>query len=149
MAFMLHGIGTMEYGKRDFWPDGSFVTTQWFVILFIPILPLVSKRVSFTGSPNYVTYDTSGKYVYDPSVLNVKQVLSMYGWLGSLIGTIVMMGALDDIISKKGGDADMAVGLCLGCLPIILALPYVLRRRAKKRMAQEWERERLGFPSGG
>ncbi len=43
MAFTIHGVGIRAYGERDYWPDGSFVTTEWFVIAWIPLLPTGSK----------------------------------------------------------------------------------------------------------
>ena len=32
MSFTFHGIGMMVYGERDYWPYGSFVTTEWFAV---------------------------------------------------------------------------------------------------------------------
>ena len=45
MAFTYNGIGKMLYGQRDFLADGSFITTEWFVVLFVPVIPLRSLRV--------------------------------------------------------------------------------------------------------
>jgi hypothetical protein len=39
------GIGTILYGSRDPSPDDSYVATQYFVIFFLPILPLAAFRV--------------------------------------------------------------------------------------------------------
>jgi len=44
MAFTLNGIGTRYCGVR--WlPDGTYVTTEWVVIFFIPLIPIRSLRV--------------------------------------------------------------------------------------------------------
>jgi hypothetical protein len=42
MAFSVQGIGTAFYGKRDFQPDGSYVTTEWCIFFGLPIWPLRS-----------------------------------------------------------------------------------------------------------
>ena len=44
-TYRLNGIGTTLIGKRDFRPDGSFVTTEWFTLVFIPIFPMRSLRI--------------------------------------------------------------------------------------------------------
>ena len=41
----LDGIVTAAWGKTDFLPDGSYVTTQWLALFMIPIIPLASFRV--------------------------------------------------------------------------------------------------------
>jgi hypothetical protein len=46
MPFSFNGIGTKYYGSRDFSEDGSYITTEWFIILFVPVVPLRSFRVS-------------------------------------------------------------------------------------------------------
>ena len=49
--FSMHGIGTAFYGSRD--PDrptGSYVKTQCFCVLFIPLFALKSYRVTSRGS---------------------------------------------------------------------------------------------------
>ena len=44
MAFTLNGFGTRYHGTK--WlPDGTFVTTKWFVFLYVPLIPISSVRV--------------------------------------------------------------------------------------------------------
>ncbi|MFO0725909.1 MAG: hypothetical protein U1E65_19145 [Myxococcota bacterium] len=45
MPVTINGIGTKYYGAADQRPDGSFVTTEWFVIVGVPIWPLRSTRL--------------------------------------------------------------------------------------------------------
>ncbi|EKE05940.1 MAG: hypothetical protein ACD_19C00140G0007 [uncultured bacterium] len=40
-----NGIGTTLYGRQDVNPDGSYIATKWFVLLYFPILPLGTYRV--------------------------------------------------------------------------------------------------------
>jgi hypothetical protein len=80
MPFTFHGFGTAKYGEKDYWPDGSYVTTEWIVFAFVPISPILSKRLRSTnqGKP-YAVRDSSGYYVYETTSPNRKQILSVYG----------------------------------------------------------------------
>jgi hypothetical protein len=43
----VNGIGTTAYGRRDLDPEtGTYVLTQWFTILYIPLIPIASYRVA-------------------------------------------------------------------------------------------------------
>ena len=138
MAFMVHGIGTLVYGERDYWPDGSFVTTEWFVVAWAPIFPIVGKRISYARNSDYATFDPSGYYVYETLPLVRKQVLYTCGWFASVIAPFVVWGTYRNALAKKLGDEDRAAGLCLLTAAIIFVLPYFLRRWAKRWKAQEW-----------
>ena len=53
MATSLEGLGFALYGCRDLRPDGSFVTTKFFCILFLPLVPISSWRIlPKPGSPS-------------------------------------------------------------------------------------------------
>lgn len=45
MAFSINGVGTTFYGSALKESDGSYVVTEWFVLAYIPIFPIESKRV--------------------------------------------------------------------------------------------------------
>jgi hypothetical protein len=51
----LNGFGTMLYGQAKQRPDGSYVTTKWFAMSYLPIVPLKSMRIdkfsSADGTP--------------------------------------------------------------------------------------------------
>jgi hypothetical protein len=49
---MTNGFGTSYYGKRDFRSDGSWLTTKWFVIFWIPIFPIRSLRIAWAFDEN-------------------------------------------------------------------------------------------------
>ena len=54
MPFSVNGIGTTWYGSALEEPDGSYVVTEWFTILWVPIIHLGSKRVWPTQGNNYL-----------------------------------------------------------------------------------------------
>jgi len=47
------GIGTRYYGATDHRPDGSFVTTKWLLVFWMPVWPLCSLRVKVTRAGNW------------------------------------------------------------------------------------------------
>ncbi len=78
MAGTWNGIGTKYYGSRDQYPDGSFITTEWFVILFLPIIPLGSKRVIYMGTSHRWRTTTTQYMIIQNVRLAWKQVFSIY-----------------------------------------------------------------------
>jgi hypothetical protein len=138
-------IGPALYGRRDFFPDGSFVTTQWFAFVWIPLFPMWSKRVSVYQTSVNAVRDPSGWYVHDITAPNLKQVLCVYSWCASVAATVLLYGRFQDALSRALGNEDRAAAVCFVVLAVIGSLPYVLRRMAKGRKAREWERARLGL----
>lgn len=95
MAFSLNGIGTAHYGRREL-PDGSYITTKWFVLLFVPVVPICSYRVVGDGS-NARTYGV-GPSVYTSKSLRTqeipldsRQVLRTYAGAALVIGIIAFI----------------------------------------------------------
>lgn len=86
MQFTFNGLGTSLYGKRDIRADGSHVTTEWFVIFFIPIIPLQSMRVLYTDNNKYYGFYSSNEYkVVEYLSISISQVINTYLYLGSYI----------------------------------------------------------------
>ena len=146
MAFVIHGIGVMTYGEREYWPDGSFVTTEWFVLGWIPIIPLGSKRIAYTRNSDYATYDASGGYwVFETMGVNRKQALFVYLWFVSILGPIVVWGTFQNPLAKLFRDEDRAAAAVLALTATAFVFPYFLRRWAKRRKIHEWKRQNLGL----
>ena len=87
MAFSFNGIGTSFYGQRNFRSDGTYVTTEWFVLLAIPVIPLRSLRVRYQGLGEHLwhlSFGSSENYaVYEKTFPDRKQVVCTYGYVGS------------------------------------------------------------------
>jgi hypothetical protein len=77
MPYSVNGCGTTFYGRRDKEPDGSYVATEWIVLIHIPILPLRSLRVLPVGSEGFLL-SRSEKYLTKDVPLNIPQVISTY-----------------------------------------------------------------------
>src|SRR5580765_3754723 len=93
MGFTFNGSGIRFYGQRDFRPDGSYMTTEWVVLFWVPLIPLRSLRVRSgerrdsylfvlsSSSQNYAVYETRAPYW--------KQVLYTYGYMALVAGWAV------------------------------------------------------------
>ena len=82
-----NGIGTKFYGATDHGSDGSYITTNWFVFFYLPIIPLESFRVIEEGSTNYLIYN-SQEYRALKVELHKRQIVKTYAWTYGIIGLI-------------------------------------------------------------
>ena len=136
----------MVYGERDYWPDGSFVTTEWFVVAWVPIIPIGSKRISYTRNSDYATYDAANRcYVYESMGANRKQAAFVYLWVASVVAPLTLWDLYQGALGKILGSDDLAAGIALAITAIVLVTPYLLRRWVKRRKAAEWKRQSLGL----
>ncbi|MDI3282557.1 hypothetical protein [Polyangium sp. 15x6] len=78
--FTLNGIGFRLYGARDRWPDGSYVATYCFCVLFVPIVPVAAYRVRDVDS---TTYQFLAKEPLGP-IAKVWRGLALLGTLGAV-----------------------------------------------------------------
>lgn len=89
----LNGTGTTLYGKREVDPlDGSYIATEWVIVLLVPIIPLGSYRV-WRGETNLVGSVRVGaetKYRMLKVNMNWRQVLNTY-LIGAGILTLTVL----------------------------------------------------------
>ena len=142
-----HGIGTMTYGQRDYWPNGSFITTEWIVFAWVPIAPLSSMRLARSNEGRPLARRKEGYYVYEETELNAKQVVSVYCWLACFIGVFFGLATAEDRLPRLLGD--LAAPVSLLAFGIVLAWPYLIRRWTKSRLTREWLRQAAGLGPGG
>jgi len=50
MPYTFNGFGSRFSGRKDVWPDGSYLTSEWFVIFLIPLIRIRTLRVRPTGA---------------------------------------------------------------------------------------------------
>ena len=133
MAFTVRGFGAMNYGQRDFRPDGSYVTTLWVVCLYLPVIPIHSKRVRPTGEVKYhALFPKRTYHLLEKTKPNLNQVASVYAWFAVELAIF--------ITAKVQESWWIAV---LGIL--LIGLPFLLRKRAIDRMKAESARLEMGF----
>jgi len=136
MAYMFNGMGTTFYGKRDFRADGTYLTTEWFVFLFVPLVPLRSLRVR----PQGLTNRGGQQYaIHETRLPSLKQVFYTYGFVAVLAAweTLVFYAASSvcshypHVIDTISDLSMLFIGvLCAGAIPV--PLPWILRHNAQK-----------------
>jgi endogenous inhibitor of DNA gyrase (YacG/DUF329 family) len=55
-TFTMNGVGTKIYGGKDPCPEcASTIQTKWFVILFIPVIPIGKYRTKWCTPGRYIS----------------------------------------------------------------------------------------------
>jgi len=134
------GFGTRFHGKRDFRSDGSFVSTKWVIIFWIPVVPVTSARVSldcdlpwwgeFFAAFHSVVVPQSYIIERFPAV-DRRQVVSVYSFLGALF---VALSLFRVVVS--GPRSAPPILVALGIL-LLLFVPYMSRRSARRQVTSE------------
>jgi hypothetical protein len=131
MPFTFNGIGTTIYGARDFKPDGSYITTEWLVFVYVPVIPYRSMRILPNGkTTNAVVYRSTGYQILQKTGINFLQVLSVYAFFAVFIGSLW---------------AGITLQIPWLCAPGVLVLfaPWLLHKRAIRRMVDDYKRANL------
>jgi hypothetical protein len=88
MAYSFNGIGTEYHGKREVNTDGSYITTKFFCICSIPLIPLSSYRVVELGGRRYYFGGSSQQYRTMQVDLNWKQIGNIFLVEALIIGAL-------------------------------------------------------------
>ncbi len=128
----INGFGTTFYGECDYQPDGTYLTTYWVILAFVPVIPLYGARIMQTES----SFLGGGSlYHYQKLPIHWPQVLRVWGFaVGAVLGFVaclVLVGSIPQAQEQDNGHA--AVVLMVYMIGVLL-LPHFLRRRAQKRV---------------
>ncbi len=135
MPRMINGVGTRFYGQCDWRRDGSFQTTEWFVLMYVPVMPLKSLRVQRAGGNTY--------RVFEELPVSVPQALRTWAFAALYIMTIPSL--VIHVAEKMNFDADepMRNLLWMTVLGTLLAAPFLVLKFARsKALAQAKTRRR-------
>jgi hypothetical protein len=80
MPSNVNGFGTKYYGQRDFRADGSYITTNFFCLAFLPIIPLHSVRVIADPKNSAMPFSKNYYSILEKRWPHPLQVLSIYLW---------------------------------------------------------------------
>lgn len=80
MPSNVNGFGTKYYGQRDFRPDGSYLTTNFFCLGFVPIIPLHSVRVIADPKNSAMPFSKNYYSILEKRWPHPLQVLFIYLW---------------------------------------------------------------------
>ena len=124
---VLNGLVTITAGKTDFLPDGSYVTTQWFSIMMVPLLPIRSYRVL---QGNHLPRGCF-RACLDVG-LHLRQVFSVYLFMALCLAwtALMLLGMGEYLLDKPIWVFLGAVGLSLWTPAVFLR---AVRRRARRR----------------
>lgn len=78
MPYAFNGCGTRFYGERDRAEDGSYVTTEWITLFYLPLVPIRSYRVLPVGKGTNILIHSSQNYQSLRVPLCWDQVRSVY-----------------------------------------------------------------------
>jgi hypothetical protein len=94
VAFIFNGTGTTYYGIR-YLPDGTYVTTKWIVLFFVPIFPVGSFHI-ISASSRYGSAPLRGQSMTIETVsLEKMMVAKIYGCLvAAVVGSVIVLPAL-------------------------------------------------------
>jgi hypothetical protein len=127
----LNGFGTCFYGKRDFQRDGSFITTEWIIAAFLPLIPIRSLRIKSSGASErgfFLGFGSSESFaVIHTGPLNWKQVVHTYGYVAFLLIWTILAERFSSVPNSLLEALPLAIAWMLP-----LPLPWILRKHAKK-----------------
>jgi hypothetical protein len=139
MAATYHGFGFIHYGKRDFDVDDSYVTTLWFAVAYVPVVPIRSLRIRETGGTSYISMRRRRNAVILAKMPpNWQQVVSVYAFFAVEVGLLVLADA------RLSPDSQRSWGLRIMAL-LLLGFPILLRKRALEHVRAEKARAEAGF----
>lgn len=80
MPGSINGTGTMWYGKAQQGEDGSVVVTEWITLLWLPLIPLGSKRTNAVENtaPWWKYKSLGNEYQVSSVPLHIPHVLKGY-----------------------------------------------------------------------
>jgi hypothetical protein len=132
MPFSNFGCGSQYYGKRDFRPDGSFVTTEFFSVLWVALAPIQSLRVQYASTGIEGGGITTRYRAIGQSGLCLKQVISVYAFECALFGFVIGYANAADYLPSWVRLDVLVLGAAFG-VALLSLIPFLLRRIARKK----------------
>lgn len=103
MPSNVNGFGTKYYGQRDFRPDGSYVTTNFFCLAFFPVLPLHSVRVIPDPKNSAMPFSKNYYAILEKRWPHPLQVLSIYLWAATAaVMGIIFFWKIEPLLKERG-----------------------------------------------
>jgi hypothetical protein len=129
----------MLYGQREMNSDFSYITTEWVVLLYFPVIPVRSMRIK-GGTSSSVGFGTSMDYTVVARLgLYWRQIILTYAFAALCIGWGAFMLYLIDRLTQIREEGWIEIsGVC--CLMALSFLPLLLPRYLRKR-----DEERRGY----
>jgi hypothetical protein len=140
MPSNVNGFGTKYYGQRDFRPDGSYVTTNFFCLAFFPVIPIHSVRVVTDPKNSWMPFSKNYYAILEKRWPNPLQVLSIYLWATAAAVTgILYFWKVEPFLKESVpwlAHGWMEAFLFSVCLVIPVAGGVLLRNLLRQRQVQ-------------
>lgn len=135
MPSNVNGFGTKYYGQRDFRPDGSYVTTNFICLAFLPIIPLHSVRVIPDPKNSAMPFSKNYYAILEKRWPHPLQVLSIYLWAGAAAGMgILFFWKIEPILKARSLTQDWQEAVLFAvCVGVPVAAGMLLRTLLRKR----------------
>jgi hypothetical protein len=103
MPSNVNGFGTKYYGQRDFRADGSHVTTNFFCLAFLPIIPLHSVRVIPDPKNSAMPFSKNYYSILEKRWPHPLQVLFIYLWAAAAATMgILFFWKIEPLLKERG-----------------------------------------------
>lgn len=134
---MVKFFGTDFYGECGFQPDGSYVSTYWVILFYLPVIPLFSARIVHKTA---AFSDMSPQYKYLRIPLCWQQIMRVWLFNSALLaGYALCLTLLENAKANNGVRTLVLAGYGI----VMLALPAYRQHRAKKRVGFQANVRRL------
>jgi hypothetical protein len=144
MPSNVNGFGTKYYGQRDFRSDGSYLTTNFFCLAFVPVVPLHSVRVIPDPKNSAMPFSKNYYAILEKRWPHPLQVLSIYLWSAAAVSMgILFLWKIEPLLKKNGvsftqGWVEVVLGTVCVAIPIFLGILVrtLLRNRVQLKNTQ-------------
>ncbi len=137
MPSSVNGFGTKYYGQRDFRPDGSYITTNFFCLAFVPVFPIHSVRVIPDPKNSAIPFSKNYYAILEKRWPHPLQVLSIYLWAAAAVAMgILYFWKIEPYLKERGlATAHNWLEACLFgvCIAVPVAGGVLLRTVLRKR----------------
>jgi hypothetical protein len=137
VATAIQGSGTGLFGQQGFKADGSYLTTLFFSLFWLPILPLETLRVRKVGGHSSFLgpFHRSGtRYeILDRCPVRWDQVIRVWCFVGIVIRCFFIGG---DLVGKPGVARHWALVAFWGSIVAPFLVRASIRRWARLRAAR-------------
>jgi len=96
----INGFGTKIFGDFEYFDDGSYISMNWIVVFFVPIIPIATYRVYYAEEGKFPTVPygiSSSKYQMKRIPMKWKYAWKflrvIYTIIGAIIGISLIMKA--------------------------------------------------------
>ena len=93
MAYAIWGFGTGFRSDTPLLQDGTFITTKWITLFYVPIIPLRSYRVKYLGSSSefhFTGFSSTSQYqIMQKIPWDTREVIKFWLYILAIIALFI------------------------------------------------------------